>query len=94
MATNIKRHVSHIKSSVVTDGQPRLPLPSNLVEGEIAVNYAKDYETLSIKNSSGYIATFSSDTIRDAKLEEVGRTISAALNELNETKADRADLYN
>ena len=80
MAKNIKRHVSHIKSSIIENGGPKLPEPNDLVEGEIAINYASGYETLSVKNSSGNIATFTSDTTRDAQME----TISYALNDLNE----------
>ena len=44
-------HISHIKSKVVLgDGSPKLPSAENIVEGEIAINYAKGIETLSIKN--------------------------------------------
>ena len=60
MAKNVN-HIQHVKSNVLVDGTPKLPQPSALVEGEIAVNYADGYETLSIKTSSGNIATFSSD---------------------------------
>ena len=64
MAKNIN-HLQHLKSSVVieTNGvkSPKLPAPSALVEGEIAINYAKGYESMSIKNSSGDVVTFSSD---------------------------------
>ena len=61
MTKNIN-FVSHKKSKVkLENGKPQLPLSSALVEGEIAVNYAKDVETLSIKNESGTVVTFSSD---------------------------------
>ena len=53
--------VSHKKSKQKVDGKPQLPLASALVEGEIAINFAKDVETLSIKNESGDVVTFSSD---------------------------------
>ena len=53
--------VSHKKSKQIVDGKPKLPLASALVEGEIAINYAEDVETLSIKNESGTVVTFSSD---------------------------------
>ena len=58
MAKNIKRHVTHLKSKVVESNAPKLPTASDLLEGEIAVNYAKGYETLSIKNESGETVTF------------------------------------
>ena len=54
--------VSHKKSKQKNqDGSPKLPLASALVEGEIAINFGKDVETLSIKNESGDVVTFSSD---------------------------------
>ena len=49
MAKNIN-HLQHVKSSVVEEGLPKLPQASVLVEGEIAVNYAKDYETFHPKS--------------------------------------------
>ena len=64
MAKNVD-HIQHIKSSVVLEENgvfsPKLPNPSVLADGEIAVNYAEGYETLSIKNSNSGITTFSSD---------------------------------
>ena len=59
--TKTVNHVSHIKSKQKVNGKPQLPSPSLLIEGEIAVNYAKDVETLSLKNESGTVVTFSSD---------------------------------
>ena len=63
MAENIKRHITHIKSKVVENSDAKLPTASQIEEGEIAVNYAKGYETLSIKNESGSVITFSNDLI-------------------------------
>lgn len=60
MAKNVE-HVSHIKSKLKTNGLPQLPSPGKLVDGEIAINYAEGVETISIKNESGSIVTFSSD---------------------------------
>ena len=60
MGKNVQ-HIQHIKSNVVENGSPKLPTPSVLAEGEIAINFAEGYETLSIKSSSGNIKTFSSD---------------------------------
>ena len=62
MSKNIN-FVSHKKSKVKNNGKPQLPSPSALVEGEIAINYAEDYETLAIKNSNSDIVTFSNDKI-------------------------------
>ena len=60
MTKNIN-FVSHKKSKVKNNGKPQLPSASALVEGEIAINYAENVETLSIKNESGTVVTFSSD---------------------------------
>ena len=60
MTKNIN-YVSHKKSSKKVNGKPQLPSPGDLVLGEIAINFAKDVETLSIKNESGTVVTFSSD---------------------------------
>lgn len=64
MAKNTE-HVQHVKSRLadIIGGKryPHLPNPSALTEGEIAINFAKDVETLSIKNESGDVVTFSSD---------------------------------
>ena len=48
------------KNENLTD-VPKLPQASRLEYGEIAVNYAAGFETLSIKNSNDDIVTFSSD---------------------------------
>ena len=53
MAENIKRHISHLKSSGGT-----APAASALTFGEIAVGYLKGKETLYIKNNSGDVVSF------------------------------------
>ena len=60
MSKNIE-HLQHKKSNVVIEGKPKLPTAEVLVEGELAVNYAEGYETISLRNSSSGMATFSSD---------------------------------
>jgi len=52
MAKNIKRHLSHLKSSGTT-----APAASDLIYGEIAVGYKDGEERLYIKNSSDNIVT-------------------------------------
>lgn len=59
-----KRHVQHLRSKVVENGKAKLPTSESLYWGEIAVNYAKGYETLSIKNESGDVVTFHPDEIQ------------------------------
>jgi hypothetical protein len=60
MSKNIE-HLQHKKSNVVIEGKPKLPTANVLVDGELAVNYAEGYETISLRNSNSGITTFSSD---------------------------------
>ena len=60
--------VKNIRSSVVVGGKPKLPTSGQLSEGEIAVNYAKGYETLSFKNNSDEIVSLSVKTVDDVKV--------------------------
>lgn len=55
MAKDIKRHLSHLKSSGETS-----PLASDLLYGEIAVGYKKGKERFYIKNNSDEIVDFQS----------------------------------
>lgn len=55
------------KSKLTTNGKPNLPAPSKLVEGELAINYAEGVETISTKNESGTVVTFSSDDYYTSK---------------------------
>lgn len=81
------RHVSHIKSNQtvtssengVTTVSPKLPTTQQILYGEIAINYAKGYEKLAIKNSNDEIVTFPTDQ----QFERVEEVISEALNDLD-----------
>ena len=55
MSRTNKTHLLHIRSSVVENGNPKLPQPEDISYGELAINYAKDNEVLSIKNSANEI---------------------------------------
>ena len=57
--------VKNIRSAAVIEGKPKLPTSGQLSEGEIAVNYAKGYETLSFKNNSNEIVSLSVKTVDD-----------------------------
>ena len=86
MAKNVE-HVSHIKSKLKTNGLPQLPSPDKLVDGEIAINYAEGVETISIKNESGSIVTFSSDNYYAEKklgsgFTNNGVTVTEAIDDL------------
>ena len=58
---NKEYKVFHKRSTQIVEGKPKLPTSSELQIGEIAINFAKDYETLSIINNSGETVPFSSD---------------------------------
>lgn len=60
MAKNFE-HLIHKHSNVTTNGSPKLPTSGQIEFGELAVNYAKDKETISLKNANNEIVTFSSD---------------------------------
>lgn len=61
--------VKNIRSnSVGTNGKPKLPTPSQLDYGEIAVNYASGHETLSLKNDAGNIVSLSVNSVEDVKV--------------------------
>ena len=80
------KHVSHLKSNVVQNGNPKLPTASQMLYGEIAVNYADGKERLSIKNDNNDIVTFvpgyELDSIKSDMLDNA-RVTAAALTDLN-----------
>ena len=83
-----KKHLQHLKSNVVTEGKPKLPAADALMLGEIAVNYAKGVETISLKNTNNEIVTFSSDDYyTEQKLGSgfTNATVTDKLNELTES---------
>ena len=95
MAKNIKRHITHIKSNVVDNGKPKLPQADDIELGEIAVNYADGYETISIKSTTSSIKQFSSDEYytkqklgEDFTGENSGKTVTDALTEVDAKKTD------
>ena len=99
MSQNIN-HVSHLKSKIVIDGKPKLPTPEKLIEGELAINYAEGVETISLKNESGSVVTFSSDDYYTAK--KLGSaftgansavTVTDAINELSSSAITSMDGY-
>lgn len=74
-----------------SNGQPKLPLPSQMDYGELAINYAKDAETLSIKNSDNKIVTFNKINIVQTSGSSASNVMSqdAVTTELNK-KANKA----
>ena len=57
-----RKHLIHLKSSQLVNGAPKLPTSGQTTYGELSVNYAAGYETLSTLNSENEIVTFSNDT--------------------------------
>jgi len=52
-----KRHIQHLRSKVVSNnGQPKLP--DSLLPGELAINYHKGTETISLQNDADEIVLF------------------------------------
>ena len=92
MARNFE-HIIHKNSSVVIDGSPKIPTSGQIEYGEIAINYAADNETISLKNSSNQIVTFSPDNrlVKIADYQNTQKVISAALNDLNERMGESDD---
>ena len=79
----MSKTVLHKRSVAVVNGKPKLPTSAQTEYGEIAINYAKGYETLSIKNNQNEIVTFSSyDQIKNM-LDDSELVIASALNDLN-----------
>jgi hypothetical protein len=56
-----KNTIIYKHSSVVNKGLPKLPTPSQLEYGELAINYAADHETLSLRNNADEIVTLKTD---------------------------------
>lgn len=93
MSKNIE-HLQHVKSNVVIEGKPKLPTAEVLVDGELAVNYAEGYETISLRNSNSGITTFSSDDYYSEKKlgykfigENSANTVSDVIDEDEEIVA-------
>ena len=80
MSNKTVNHISHKKSVVVENERPKLPTQDQIVYGEIAINYAKDAETISLKNNSDEIVTRSSDKIIEKKIAEANKLILDGLN--------------
>lgn len=72
------------RSSVVLDNQPKLPSVDQIEYGEIAINFADGYETMSILNSNSGIVSFSADHIIESKIPSIS-ALSASVVTVEET---------
>ena len=86
-------HIIHKKSNQVINGSPKLPTSSQIEYGEIAINYAKDNEKISLKNSNNEIVTFSPDSnfVTTKEFDDTEHAIAAALNDLDERISESGD---
>ena len=64
----VTKRILNKRSSVVENGQPKIPTADMMEYGEIALNFAADKETLSIKNSNDSIVSV---PINRQKLKEM-----------------------
>lgn len=60
MSRQILQHIRSSQPNGSNNG-PKLPTKEQIEYGELAINYLKDNETISVKNSADEIVTFSSD---------------------------------
>lgn len=76
--------ILHKRSSVVTDGNPKLPSSEMLDYGELAINYADGAEVITLKNTSNEIVEFRSKNYFEDIINNNELVVSKALNELTE----------
>ena len=74
--------VKNIRSKELNGNGPKLPTSGQLDYGEIAVNYKKGYETLSLKNDNNEIVSLSVNSVEDVKVN--GSTVVSKSNKTAE----------
>ena len=85
--------VLHKRSSVITDGNPKLPSSEMLDYGELAINYADGAEVITLKNTSNEIVEFRSKNYFEDIINNNELVASKALNELSEKVDNIEDDY-
>ena len=65
----MKNKILHKRSLDLINGEAKLPSISDLEYGELAINYAADNETISLKNSANNIVEFKSKQYIDQKFD-------------------------
>ena len=78
-----KRHLQHIKSATAN----KVPAASDLLYGEIAINYAKGSESIYIKNSDNEIVPF----VNKNEFEENELVVARALVDLDERVTENSE---
>ena len=94
-----RKYIQHLRSNAVKTIQqygldkdvPKVPETDNLKEGEIAINYAKDNEVISIKNDDEKIVKFLNEKV----VYENEEITAAAISQLkDETNQQINEIYN
>ncbi len=75
----LKRSNETVTDASTGTVSPKLPNPSDLDNGELALNYADGYETLAFKNDNGEIVEIKSDNQIEQKLD--GKADKVKINE-------------
>ena len=63
--------ILHKRSVEVINNEPKQPLPNQLEFGELAINYADNFETLLLKNSNNEIVEFKTKEHYDLEFEKL-----------------------
>lgn len=78
--------IIHKHSSVVTDGKAKLPTIDQIEYGELAVNFANGYETISLKNSDDEIVEIKSNEYYETIINNAeGRLETLEENQVTES---------
>ena len=85
MAEN-KLKIQHLRSKeLLVDGKPKLP--TDLDEGEIAINFATGHETIAIKNDSNQIVKFDNKVDENYEQTQYNGKFETLVTETNHVKA-------
>lgn len=83
-----------LKGAVLIGGNyvtPKLPTDEDLLEGELAINYAAGVETISHKNSDGDIVTYPNMNIIEEKEEIVAAALAKHEEDINSMSEGQDD---
>lgn len=83
-----------LKGAVEIDGElksPKLPTADDLVEGEIAINFAEGVETISHKNSEGNIVTYPNSNVLEQDEEVIAAALAKHEMEISSSKDESVD---
>ena len=89
-----EQSVLHKRSVAIIDGNPKLPSSSQLEYGEIAINYAKGVETISLKNNENEIVEFKNKEYFENLIEEEVQILSGKADVAEENAKNYADELN